>query len=79
MHLVLTCLLFIQALNKSMHMNGGPNGIFDHIVLGASILIVIIVIFFTLKFFIKPGEKQITHIKRIILDDDINSGSEGSK
>lgn len=59
-----------KASDHLQHPSDGPNGILDHILVAVSVLVVLIVLFLTIKYIIKPGEKQEDHIKRIILQDD---------
>lgn len=65
-----------KVTDKLQHPTDGPSGVWDHIIVGFSILIVLIVLFLTVKYFIKPGEKQQNHIKRLILKDEKTAGLE---
>ena len=55
----------------------GPGGLPDFLIVGLSVLIVIVVLVLSIKYFVKPGEKSESHIKRVILKDDI--GSDGGE
>lgn len=46
----------------------GPGGIWDYVIMIVSILIVLVVLFFSIKFLVKPGEKNPSHIKYSILN-----------
>lgn len=48
-----------------------PDGALYYFVLISSSIIVMGVIIFTIKWFIKPGEKSEDHIKRKILETDL--------
>ncbi|MDR8390688.1 hypothetical protein NC796_06050 [Aliifodinibius sp. S!AR15-10] len=49
-----------------------PDGPLYYLVLIASSLIVIGVVYYTIKWFIWPGEQSEDHIKRKILEDQFN-------
>lgn len=46
----------------------GPEGAVDWIILGVSALIVLVTLILSIKFLVKPGEKNPDHIKYIVLD-----------
>jgi hypothetical protein len=45
----------------------GPRGTGDYLIMGASILIVLVVLFYSIKFLVKPGESDPKHVKYSIL------------
>lgn len=47
----------------------GPQGEGDYIIISAGIVIVSITLFYSLKFLIRPGEKDPGHIKNIVVDE----------
>lgn len=49
---------------------GGPDGPIDIVLVLLSVLIVLVVSVYAIKFLIKPREKDPEHIKRRILRDD---------
>lgn len=46
----------------------GPQGTWDYVMMVLSIIIVIAVLFFSIKFLVKPGEKNPSHVKYSILN-----------
>lgn len=46
----------------------GPKSMWDYVVMGVSILIVLVVLFYSIKFLVKPGEKNPSHVKYSILN-----------
>ncbi len=46
----------------------GPTSNWDYVAGIVTILIVIVVLFYTIKWLINPGEKETSHIKRTILN-----------
>jgi hypothetical protein len=53
-----------------------PEGIGDFIIVAASVIIVLVVLFLCLKYFLVPKEREDTHIKRRILDDNVGDERE---
>jgi hypothetical protein len=53
-----------------------PTGIWDHIIVFASIIVVLISLYLCIRFFLLPKEKDRDHIKHRILSDDAPSGRE---
>ncbi len=49
---------------------GGPNGILDYLPVIAMIILALIALYFSVKWLIKPGEKQDDHIKRTVLNNE---------
>jgi len=48
----------------------GPEGNWDYVIVWTTVVIVLITLFFSLKWLIRPGEKSDTHIKRLILNNE---------
>ena len=47
---------------------GGPQSEWDYLIISVTIVIVLGTLFFSVKWLIKPGEKEDDHIKRIVLN-----------
>lgn len=45
----------------------GPESQWDYVIVGATVAITVITLFFAIKWLIKPGEKEENHIKRMFL------------
>lgn len=56
-------------LLKEVSHGTGPQGQFDYLIVGATMLIVLITLFYSVKMMIRPMEKKPLHIKRLILND----------
>jgi uncharacterized protein HemY len=46
----------------------GPTSNWDYVAGIVTLLIVILVLFYTIKWLINPGEKEVSHIKRSVLN-----------
>jgi hypothetical protein len=46
----------------------GPDSNWDYVIVWATVLIVLITLFYTVKWLIKPGEMSDEHIKRTVLN-----------
>lgn len=46
----------------------GPQGPWDYVIMIASMVIVLVVLVFSIKFLVKPGEKDPDHVKYSILN-----------
>ncbi len=46
----------------------GPDSNFDYVIVWATVLIVLVTLFYTVKWLIKPGENSYDHIKRTVLN-----------
>ena len=55
----------------------GPQGLMDYVILFVGIAIVIAVLIFSVKFLVRPGEKNPDHVKYSILNT--NEGSYGER
>ena len=47
---------------------GGPDGNWDYVIVLATVAIVVVTLFFAVKWIMFPGEKDSNHIKRTILN-----------
>lgn len=47
---------------------GGPDSTLDYIIVGLITLISLVTLYLTIKWLIKPGEKEANHIKRFIIN-----------
>lgn len=52
-----------------------PTGIWDHIIVYLSVVVVLVCVYLCIRFFLLPKEKDRNHIKRKILRDDVSSGT----
>ncbi|MBS1751169.1 MAG: hypothetical protein JST63_14820 [Bacteroidetes bacterium] len=60
--------------NKSSVLSGlthgvGPDSRWDYLIVWITVAIVLLTLFFSVKWMIRPGEKSGTHIKRMILNN----------
>ena len=46
----------------------GPDSRWDYLIIAVSVVIVLVTLFFSVKWLIKPGEKSLSHIKLTILN-----------
>lgn len=46
----------------------GPQSDWDYVVVGSTVVIVLISLFYAVKWILRPGEKESEHIKRSILN-----------
>ncbi|MET4080563.1 hypothetical protein ABIB40_000507 [Pedobacter sp. UYP30] len=46
---------------------GGPNSNSDYIIIAIMTILVLLTLFYSVKFLVKPGERSTNHIKRTIL------------
>ena len=58
------------ALLKGISHGAGPDSNWDIVIVWAIAIIVVLTLFFSIKFLVKPGERSKTHIKRYILNND---------
>ena len=47
---------------------GGPDNSFDYLIVSTAIAIVVFTLLFSIKWLIRPGENEGSHIKRFILN-----------
>jgi len=53
---------------KNITHGAGPQGNWDYIIISVAVVIVSITLILSLKFLIKPGEKDPRHIKNIVVE-----------
>ena len=56
-------------LLKGVVHGAGPDSQWDYLIIGIVALIVVLTLFFSVKWLVKPGENHINHIKRTILNE----------
>lgn len=64
-------------LRFSMSSHGrtaAPTGIWDHIIVFASVVVVLVCVYLCVRYFLLPKEKDKNHIKHRILRDDVSFG-----
>lgn len=47
----------------------GPNSQWDWLIIGVMVAITLAVLFYSIKWLVRPGEKKANHIKNFILND----------
>lgn len=55
---------------KGISHGSGPQSNWDMVIIWITVIIVILTLYFSIQFLVKPGEKSKSHIKRYILDND---------
>lgn len=55
-------------LLKGISHGAGPSGNWDYVIVIATVLIVLVTLYFTIKWLIHPGERESNHIKRTVLN-----------
>lgn len=58
------------AMLKGISHGTGPQSNLDMVIIWVTIVLVVLTLYFSIKFLVRPGEKSETHIKRFILDND---------
>ena len=48
----------------------GPSGKWDYFIVYVAVVIVLVTLFYSVKWLIRPGEKSAHHIKRLILNPE---------
>lgn len=56
-----------RGLRGEMQHPTGPDSNWDYLIVGATIVIVLLTMFYSVKWLLNPGEKESTHIKSLIL------------
>ncbi len=59
----------LEALKGVAH-GAGPEQNWDYLIVGFTALIVVVSLFYSIKWIIRPGEKSGSHIKREVLNFD---------
>lgn len=57
-------------LLRGISHGAGPDSNWDMVIVWVIAIIVVLTLFFSIKFLVKPGEKSNTHIKRFILNNE---------
>ena len=61
-----------QRFSVSPHgRTAAPTGIWDHVIVFASVVVVLLSIYLCIRFFLRPKEEDRSHIKHRILKDDV--------
>jgi hypothetical protein len=61
----------------SMHDHtAAPEGVGDLIIVAISVIVVVLALFLCVKYFLLPKEKEDTHIKKRVLDDEVRDDRE---
>lgn len=55
---------------KGITHGAGPESNWDYVIVWTTVAIVLVTLFFSLKWLIRPGEKSDRHIKRFILNNE---------
>ncbi|QHT66968.1 hypothetical protein GXP67_10050 [Rhodocytophaga rosea] len=53
---------------KGITHGAGPENNWDWVIVGITAVLVLITLFYTVKWLVKPGESSETHIKRLFID-----------
>lgn len=48
----------------------GPQGNFDYVIVLATVAVVLFTLVYAIKCLVRPGEREATHIKRIVLEEE---------
>lgn len=59
------------AVLKGISHGTGPQSNWDMVIIWATVVIVVLTLYFSIKFLVRPGEKSASHIKRFILNNDL--------
>ena len=57
-------------LLKGITHGAGPDGNLDYVIVTIVVIIVLLTLFFSVKWLIRPGEQSQSHIKRLILNNE---------
>ncbi|MDO1450855.1 hypothetical protein Q0590_31565 [Rhodocytophaga aerolata] len=53
---------------KGITHGAGPESNWDWVIVGITAVLVLVTLFYTIKWLLKPGESSETHIKRLFID-----------
>ncbi|MGG5508253.1 MULTISPECIES: hypothetical protein [unclassified Myroides] len=56
-------------LLKGVVHGAGPDSQWDYLIIGVISLIVLLTLYFSVKWLIKPNENQVNHIKRMVVNE----------
>ena len=48
----------------------GPQGNFDYVIVAVTVAVVLFTLVYAIKCLVRPGEREATHIKRIVLEQE---------
>lgn len=48
----------------------GPQGTLDFVITWSAVVIVVLTLFFSIKYLIRPKEQQLSHIKNVIVNEN---------
>jgi hypothetical protein len=57
-------------LLRGLTHGAGPQGSFDYVIVLAAVAVVLFTLVYAIKFLVRPGEREASHIKRIVLNQD---------
>lgn len=57
------------ALLKGISHGTGPQNTVDYLIVWATAIIVLLTLIFSVKYLLKPGEKDVNHIKNTVLNE----------
>jgi len=55
-------------------MASAPAGIWEYVIVVIAIAVFLLSLYLSIKYFFRPGETEKNHIKKKILDDDVQAG-----
>ena len=55
------------AVLRNVWHGGSPDSQWDYVIVGAAALVVVLTLFYSLKWLVRPGERELNHIKQQIL------------
>jgi hypothetical protein len=58
---------------------GEPAGLWEHVIVAVSVVVLLFCLYLAVKYFIMPREKEEDHIKKKILDDEVRGDRGGEK
>lgn len=73
---VLASSLALIGTALAQHDTSGDHGLAGWLVRTLGIVVVLVVLIYTIKLLVRPGERNLDHIKRRILDDDSPGGDD---
>ncbi|MBZ0098843.1 MAG: hypothetical protein K8F30_07145 [Taibaiella sp.] len=54
---------------KGITHGAGPESNWDYVIVWATVAVVLLTVFYSVKWLVRPGEKSESHIKRVILNN----------
>jgi hypothetical protein len=65
-----TCKLRQPKVTRELTHGAGPESDWDWFIVGIVILITVVAFFYSVKYLVKPGEKDVHHIKYTVFSDE---------